>query len=132
MKLRMKFSLFSRPLFKDCHKVSLPQNDKFLCKKERSWELEGLEKIWKVKKDRSGFALLDMPPWKLTAGSFVDPFTRFYIEGYIKTVVLSKSSDLVYHLDKKFFPKEFSYHYYETLSEYVETIAILGGVGRIL
>ena len=132
MKLKMKFCLFSRPLFKRCHKVSLPQNDNILCKIGRSWELDGLEKIWKVKKDPSGFALLDMPKWKLKAGSFLDPFTRFYIEGYIKTILLSESSDLVYHLHKKFFPKEFSYHYYETLSEYFQTIAILGGVGRIL
>ena len=132
MKLRMKFSLFSRELLIGCE-VSLPQNVKgFFCKVERDLELHELKKIWKVKKDPSGFALLDMPNWELTAGSFLHPFTRHYIDGYIKTVILSKSSDLVYRLVKKNFPSEFSYYYYKTLSEYFEMIAILGGVSIML
>ena len=131
MKLMMKFCLFSRELLIGCE-VSLPQNVKGFCKIERSWELYELKKIWKVKTNPSGFALLDMPDWELIAGSFLDPFTRFYIDGYIKTVILSKNSDLVYHLVNKNFPREFTYHYYKTLSEYFEMTAILGGVSIIL
>ena len=127
----MQFDLFSRTSLFHC-KVSLPQNAGPLCKPWRSWELKGLTKIWKVKKTPYGFALLDMPKLLLAAGSFLHPFTRSCIEGYIKTVILSKSSELVFNVVKKHLPKETSYHYYGTLSKYFEMTAKLGGVSIIL
>ncbi|XP_068761819.1 polyunsaturated fatty acid 5-lipoxygenase-like [Montipora capricornis] len=110
----------------DCE-VSLPQKASWFCKFERSWELRKLKKIWKVKKSPSGFVLLDMPAWMLTAGSFVYPLTRSCISGYIETVFLSKSSELVYDVVDKLLPGNISYHYYGILSTYFEKVSLLGG-----
>ena len=115
----------------DCE-VSLPQKASWFCKFERSWELRKLKKIWKVKKSPSGFVLLDMPAWMLTAGSFVYPLTRSCISGYIETVFLSKSSELVYDVVDKLLPGNVSYHYYGILSTYFEKISLLGGVSIII
>ena len=79
--------------------MSLPQKSTLLCKGERFAELVGKKKTWNVKNTTMtyGFALLDVShPLLFMAKRFADPFTRFYFEGYLQTVIASRSSHTLF------------------------------------
>ena len=102
-----------------------------LCKAKRVTELRQKKKKWNVKTTQYGFALLDVSSlWKFIANRFVDPFTRFYFEGYLQTVLVSDLSHTVYnHLVNSVTEKEIRRNYnYRIMSKYFEMAAKLGGV----
>ena len=78
-----------------------------------------------------GFALLDVEgPWSFIARAFIDPFRRFYTEGYLQTVLVSDLTGAFYRgLVNNITKKEISHNYnYQVLSKYFELAAKLGGV----
>ena len=88
------------------------------------------KKIWDLQKSKWGFALLDVEdPWSFIARAFIDPFRRFYIEGYLQTVLVSDLSGAIYRgLVNNITKKEISHNYnYQVLSKYFELAAKLGG-----
>ena len=82
--------------------------------------------IWKLNASWHGFALLDVPnPLTLVVLDFLNPFTRFYLEGYFQTVAATKLSLAIY----KRLVKDITDNYnYEGLSKFFEISANLGGV----
>ena len=111
--------------------MSLPQKSTVLCKAKRVTELRQKKKKWNVTTSPYGFALLDVSSlWKFIANRFVDPFTRFYFEGYLQTVLVSDLSHTVYnHLVNSVTEKEIKRNYnYRIMSKYFEMAAKLGGV----
>ena len=86
---------------------------------------------WKLQPSQYGFVLLDVPsPWTLVGRDFVNPFTRFYLEGYLQTVLTTDLSLIVYNgLVNNITDKEISHNYnYRILSKFFEMSAKLGGV----
>ena len=111
--------------------ISLPQKTSRACRTKRFQELRKKKKIWDLQKSKSGFALLDVEdPWSFIARAFIDPFRRFYIEGYLQTVLVSDLSGAIYRgLVNNITKKEISHNYnYQVLSKYFELAAKLGGV----
>ena len=87
--------------------------------------------IWKLKSSAYGFALLDVAtPLVLVVLDFLTPFTRFYLEGYLQTVLTTKLGPMVYKgLVKDIHHKEISNNFdYQMLSTFFEMSAKLGGV----
>ena len=86
---------------------------------------------WKLKFSRYGYALLNVPsPWTLIGRDFINPFTRFYLEGYLQTVLTTDLSLIVYnYLVNKTTDKEISHKVsYRILSKFFEMSAMAGGV----
>ena len=111
--------------------ISLPQKTSRACRTKRFQELRKKKKIWDLQKSKWGFALLDVEdPWSFIARAFIDPFRRFYIEGYLQTVIVSDLSGAIYRgLVNNITKKEISHNYnYQVLSKYFELAAKLGGV----
>jgi len=111
--------------------VSLPQKANLVCKAKRFMEVLTMKDKWKLKVSPYGFALLDVPsPWTLVGRDFVNPFTRFYLEGYLQTVLTTDLSLIVYKgLVNNITDKEISHSYnYRILSKFFEMSAKLGGV----
>jgi len=111
--------------------VSLPQKANLVCKAKRFMEVLTMKDKWKLKVSPYGFALLDVPsPWTLVGRDFVNPFTRFYLEGYLQTVLTTDLSLIVYKgLVNNITDKEISHNYnYRILSKFFEMSAKLGGV----
>ena len=111
--------------------MSLPQKSTWVCKYVRRKELEVKKCLWNVKTSPYGFALLDVSSrWTLMRNRFVDPFTRFYFEGYLQTVLVSGLSHTAYNiLVNSVTEKEIQGNYnYEIMSDYFEMAAKLGGV----
>lgn len=83
---------------------------------------------WKLKVSPYGYALLNVSsPWTLIGRDFINPFTRFYLEGYLQTVLTTDLSLIVY--DNKTTDKEISHNYnYRILSKFFEMSAMAGGV----
>ena len=127
----MRFSLLSRfGMLHECD-VSLPQKTNLVCKVKRFLEVRTMKDKWKLKVSPYGFALLDVPsPWTLVGDDFINPFTRFYLEGYLQTVLATDLSLIVYNsLVNNITEKEISHNYnYRILSKYFEMSAKIGGV----
>lgn len=89
-----------------------------------------MKKKWNLNVSSYGFALLDASPWNLLTTDFINPFTRFYLEGYLQTVLASDISHIVYKsLVNNITEKEMGHNYnYQILSKYFEMAAKLGGV----
>ena len=122
--------LFRYLLTRQCE-ISLPQKTSRACRTKRFQELRKKKKIWDLQKSKWGFALLDAEdPWSFIARAFIDPFRRFYIEGYLQTVLVSDLSGAIYRgLVNNITKKEISHNYnYQVLSKYFELAAKLGGV----
>jgi len=115
-------------LIHECE-VSLPQKASLVCKAERFLELRKMKKKWNLNVSSYGFALLDASPWNLLTTDFINPFTRFYLEGYLQTVLASDISHIVYKsLVNNITEKEMGHNYnYQILSKYFEMAAKLGG-----
>ena len=93
-----------------------------------------MKKKWNVYTSPYGFALLDVSStvtFLLT--TFAAPFTRFYVEGYLQTVLVSDGSRIVYNnLVNKVTDKEIALMYnYKILSKFFEMSAKLGGVSTL-
>lgn len=113
--------------------VSLPQRSNFVCKVKRFMELLEMKGKWKLKFSHYGYALLDVPsPWTLIGRDFINPFTRFYLEGYLQTVLTTDLSLIVYnYLVNKTTDKEISHKVsYRILSKFFEMSAMAGGVNN--
>ncbi|CAH3134159.1 unnamed protein product, partial [Pocillopora meandrina] len=113
--------------------VSLPQRSNFVCKVKRFMELREMKDKWKLKVSPYGYALLDVPsPWTLIGRDFINPFTRFYLEGYLQTVLTTDLSLIVYnYLVNKTTDKEISHKVsYRILSKFFEMSAMAGGVNN--
>ena len=111
--------------------ISLPQKTSRACRTKRFQELRKKKKTWDLQKSKWGFALLDVEdPWSFIGRAFIDPFRRFYIEGYLQTVLVSDLSGAIYRgLVNNITKKEISHNYnYQVLSKYFELAAKLGGV----
>lgn len=94
-------------------------------------ELRKKKEKWNVETSPYGFALLNVSSlWKFIGYCFVDPFTRFYFEGYIQTVLVSDLSLTVYsHLVNNITQEEINHNYnYRIMSKFFEMAAKLGGV----
>lgn len=105
------------------------------CKVMRSVELYAKKIKWNVKKTKYGFALLVVPSlWKFMMDRFIDPFTRFYFEGYLQTVIVSRSSHTFYEFLVDIFPeKEIKNNdNYMIMSKYFENVGKSVGVSIFL
>lgn len=94
-------------------------------------ELREMKDKWKLKVSPYGYPLLDVPsPWTLIGRDFINPFTRFYLEGYLQTVLTTDLSLIVYnYLVNKTTDKEISHKVsYRILSKFFEMSAKAGGV----
>ena len=85
---------------------------------------------WKLKFSPYGYALLNLDPLTLIGRDFINPFTRFYLEGYLQTVLTTDLSLIVYnYLVNKTTDKEISHKVsYRILSKFFEMSAMAGGV----
>ena len=111
--------------------ISLPQKTSRVCRTKRFQELRKKKKAWDLQKSKWGFALLDVEDlWSFIARAFIDPFRRFYIEGYLQTVLVSDLTGAIYRgLVNNITKKEISHSCnYQVLSKYFELAAKLGGV----
>ncbi|XP_068717240.1 uncharacterized protein [Montipora capricornis] len=74
--------------------VSLPQQTSEICKAMREKELARKQATFTYKFDASvhGFALLNMTPNELRAVLTQDPFSRYWVNGYLTSVVASNAS----------------------------------------
>ena len=90
-----------------------------------------MKKKWKLTESPFGFMVLDRTPWKHVFSTFIDPFTRFNLEGYLQTVLTSDLTKIVYNgLVNNITDKEISKNYnYYILSKYFEMASKLAGVG---
>nr|XP_058945590.1 polyunsaturated fatty acid 5-lipoxygenase-like [Pocillopora verrucosa] len=112
--------------------VSLPQRSNFVCKVKRFMELLEMKGKWKLKFSPYGYALLKLDPLTLIGRDFINPFTRFYLEGYLQTVLTADLSGIVYNsLFNKTTDKEMSHNVnYRILSKFFEMSAMAGGVNN--
>ena len=85
---------------------------------------------WKLKFSPYGYALLNLDPLTLIGRDFINPFTRFYLEGYFQTVLTADLSGIVYNsLFNKTTDEEMSHNVnYRILSKFFEMSAMAGGV----
>ena len=74
--------------------MSLPQETSEICKAVRDKELAGKQATFTYKFDASvhGFASLNMTPNELAVVLTQDPFSRYFVNGYITTVLASNAS----------------------------------------
>lgn len=112
--------------------VSLPQRSNFVCKVTRFMELLEMRGKWKLKFSPYGYALLNLDPLQLIGRDFINPFTRFYLEGYLQTVLTADLSGIVYNsLFNKTTDEEMSHNVnYRILSKFFEMSAMAGGVNN--
>ena len=110
--------------------VSLPQRSNFVCKVKRFMELLEMKGKWKLKFSPYGYALLNLDPLTLIGRDFINPFTRFYLEGYLQTLLTADLSGIVYNsLFNKTTDEEMSHNInYRILSKFFEMSAMAGGV----
>ena len=90
-----------------------------------------MEHIWKLKDSSYGFALLDGEwSWILILSDFLNPFTRFYLEGYLQTVLTTNLGlDIYKRLVNKIPEKETNHDIsYQKLAKFFEMSAEFGGV----
>ncbi|CAH3181652.1 unnamed protein product, partial [Porites evermanni] len=112
--------------------ISLPQKTSSNCQVRRSWLLYFKKMQWKLKTKKWGFALLDVPdPFYFMLYALVNPFRKFYFEGYIQTVFGSDPNKLLYNrlvndIAKKEIKQTYAYDY-AMLSKFFEFAAKLGG-----
>ena len=127
------FTLLSRSLLTRRCEISLPQKTSSNCQVRRSWLLYFKKMQWKLKTKKWGFALLDVPdPFYFMLYALVNPFRKFYFEGYIQTVFGSDPNKLLYNrlvndIAKKEIKQTYAYDY-AMLSKFFEFAAKLGGV----
>lgn len=112
--------------------VSLPQRSNFVCKVKRFMELLEMKGKWKLKFSPYGYALLNLDPLTLIGRDFINPFTRFYLEGYLQTLLTADLSGIVYNsLFNKTTDEEMSHNInYRILSKFFEMSAMAGGVNN--
>ena len=94
-------------------------------------ELREMKDKWKLKPTPYGYALLNVSsPWTLIGRDFINPFTRFYLEGYLQTLLTADLSRIVYNsLFNKTTDEEMSHNVnYRILSKFFEMSAMAGGV----
>ena len=123
--------MFSRNALTRHCEVSLPQKSSPICQAKRILQRRNMKKKWKLTESPFGFMVLDRTPWKHMFGTFIDPFTRFNLEGYLQTVLTSDLTKIVYNgLVNNITDKEISKNYnYYILSKYFEMASKLAGVG---
>lgn len=109
-------------MLKKCY-VSLPEKATPLCKLRRSWELATMKTIWKLKVSPHRFALSDVPSLGLILLDLFIPYTRFYLEGYLQTVLVTKLGPIVLNglVNKEGSP--FDMDMYQFLSKFFEVSA---------
>ena len=125
------FTLLSRSLLTRRCEIALPQKTSSNCQDRRSWVLKLKKMQWKLKTKKWGFALLDVKkPFYFMLHALVNPFRKFYFEGYIQTVIGSDTSKRLYNwLVNDIAKKEIKQtHDYAMLSKFFELAAKLGGV----
>ena len=118
--------------------VSLPQKTSLTCQAKRILELQTMKEIWKLTESPFGFMVLNRTPTEHVFKTFVDPFTRFNMEGYLQTVLTSDLTHLVYNVLVKNATEIEKQYNYNILSKYFAMASKLGGVsiffssGRLL
>ena len=75
----------------DCE-VSLPDTTRPICKPKRFLELQIKKMAWTLTESAFGFMVLDTTPLQQVVKAFLDPFSRFNMEGYLQTVVTNTLS----------------------------------------
>ncbi|XP_066016500.1 polyunsaturated fatty acid 5-lipoxygenase-like [Pocillopora verrucosa] len=86
--------------------------------------------IWKLKVSPYGYALLNASSKCKLIGDLINPFTRFYLEGYLQTIISANLSHRAYNaLGNIITDKEISHPGgYRILSKFFEMSAMSGGV----
>ena len=86
--------------------------------------------IWKLKVSPYGFALLNASSKCKLIRDLINPFTRFYLEGYLQTIISANLSHSAYNaLGNIITDKEISHPGgYRILSKFFEMSAMSGGV----
>ena len=134
MDLIKLFTLLSRStLTSDC-KVSLPKKTSLWCRIKRFNQRTIMKAIWKLTENPFGFMVLDRKPCLHLLGTFLDPFTRFNLEGYLQTAVPSDLTHIVYNFLVKLIPRESVKHdsyVYGFLSKYFEVVSKFKGVSTV-
>ena len=124
-------TLLSRfPLIGHCE-VSLPQKTSLRCQAKRNSERQTMKKRWKLATSPFGFMVLDRTPFQHVFKTFLDPFTRFNLEGYLQTVLTSDLTHIVYKVLVKNASEIRKHKNYNILSKYFEMASKLAGVSRI-
>ena len=110
--------------------VSLPQWSNGGCNLKRKVELGMMKYVWKLKVSPYGYALLNASSKCKLIGDLINPFTRFYLEGYLQTVISANLGHRVYNaLGNIITDKEISHpDGYRFLSKLFEMSAMSGGV----
>ena len=110
--------------------VSLPQWSNGGCNLKRKVELGMMKYVWKLKVSPYGYALLNASSKCKLIGDLINPFTRFYLEGYLQTVISANLGHRVYNaLGNIITDKEISHpDGYRILSKFFEMSAMSGGV----
>ena len=114
----------------DCE-VSIPKKTSLSCKTERYYQRKIMKLIWKLTENPFGFMVLDRIPPLHLLGTFLDPFTRFNLEGYLQTVLPTDRTSIVYNSLVKTIGKSRKSDSYEFMSKYFETVSKLQGVSTI-
>lgn len=91
-----------------------------------------MKKRWKLTQNPFGFMVLDRTPLSHVFKTFLNPFTRFNLEGYLQTVLTSDLTHSVYNMLVKNASEITKNVNYKIMSKYFEMAAKLGGVSIIL
>ena len=87
-----------------------------------------MKKRWKLTQDAFGFMVLDRTPLSHVFKTFLDPFTRFNLEGYLQNVLTTDLTHSVYNMLVKNASEITKNVNYKILSKYFEMTSKLGGV----
>ena len=87
-----------------------------------------MKKRWKLTQDAFGFMVLDRTPLSHVFKTFLDPFTRFNLEGYLQNVLITDLTHSVYNMLVKNASEITKNVNYKILSKYFEMTSKLGGV----
>lgn len=122
------FTLRSRSSLTSHCELSLPKETSLMCQTERLYQRYFMKKIWKLTENRFGFMVLDRSPCVHLLGTFLDPFTRFNLEGYLQTVA---ASGLTQNLLVQTAGASRKSGSYGVLSKYLEMVSKFKGVSTI-
>lgn len=108
--------------------VSLPQHNRWFCKRVRNEDLATKKLLWTLKYDENlhGFALLNMGPLKLIHSTFFDPFIANYAANYLRMAVGTTPTLYRYNLEN-IGNEIHNISEYRNLSEFFQDI-LLGSV----
>ena len=109
-------------------KVSLPKDANKICTLKRSLELQIMKVTWTLAESEFGFMVLYTTPQQHVLKTFLDPFSRFNLEGYLQTILTNRLSYPFYNF---LFNSASENKNYRILSMYFGMASKHGGVSII-